>query len=178
MENVDITKALREAVKSGDVQQVCSIIGDSPDRLHQMTPFGTWLHIAAKSGKFEVLQALIGMGADINAKGGTLGGAAINLAANGGHLKVVQALVEAGAEFDVSEPERNPLFGAITGGHIEVVKFLINCKIDHSVRYTGRSMKNMDAEAFARERGQTAIADFLLELKAEPEPKEISSSSC
>jgi ankyrin repeat protein len=166
MNSIDISKALREAINSDDVQRMCSLIGDSSDRLRQMTPFGTWLHIAARSGKLEIVRALIRLGADVNAKGGVFGGAAINLAASSGHLGVVQALFEAGAELDVSEPERNPLFAAIYGGHIKVVEFLIQSGIDHTIRYTGRSMKGMDAELFARERGQSDIAQYLLRLRS------------
>lgn len=64
---------------------------------------------------------------------------------------------------DVSDPERNPLFGAIYGGHIEIVRLLIDQGIDTHVKYTGKSMKNMDALAFARERGQMDIAALLAE---------------
>ncbi len=64
---------------------------------------------------------------------------------------------------DVSEPERNPLFGAIYGGHTDVAKFLINSGIDTQVKYTGPNMKNMDALAFVNEWGRTEIADLLTE---------------
>jgi ankyrin repeat protein len=102
----------------------------------------------------------------VNARGGTFGGSPVNLAAGYGQPHIVRALLAAGAELDVSEPERNPLFSAIHGGHLEIVKFLIERGIDYRVRYTGESMKDMDALAFARERGQTEIADYLETLNA------------
>ena len=161
MNELELAKALREAVKAGDIGEVRSLIGQSKERLHLMTPFGTWLHMAAKSGHLELVQCLISMGADVNARGGTFGGAPINLAAGYGQIHIVKALLEAGAEMDVGEPERNPLFSAIQGGHFEIVKLLIERGIDHRVRYTGEYMKEMGALAFAREHGQSEIAAFL-----------------
>jgi ankyrin repeat protein len=165
MNDLEIAKQIRAAVKNGDVDLVTRLIGSSKERLHQMTPFGTWLHVAADSGKIEVVKRLLALGADINAKGGTFNGAAINRAASEGHIDVVKYLLEAGAELDVSEPERNPLFGAIYGGHLDIVKLLLEKGINSHVRYTGESMKDMDALAFARERGQSEIAAFLARNK-------------
>lgn len=164
MNELEISKAIRDAVKAADVPRVRSLIGDSAERLHQMTPFGTWLHIAAKGGNLELVKCLISMGADVNAKGGTFGGAPLNLAAGYGQLDIVRSLLAAGAELDVSEPERNPLFSAVQGGHFEIVKLLVERGIDYRVQYTGESMKSMDALAFALERGQTRIAEYLKKL--------------
>jgi ankyrin repeat protein len=164
MNEAEITKALRAAVKDADVERVRSLIGGSKERLQQMTPFGSWLHIAAKGGSLELVKCLISLGADVNAKGGTFCGAPVNLAAGYGHLHIVQTLVAEGAELDVSEPERNPLFSAIQGGHLEIVKFLVERGIDYRVRYTGESMKDMDALAFAHERGKSEIAEYLAGL--------------
>jgi len=82
----------------------------------------------------------------------------------------VQKLLEAGASLDTSEPERNPLFSAIYGGHIELVKLLVKSGIDYRVFYTGEYMKEMDAIAFAQERGQTEIGSYLRSLQNVAEP--------
>lgn len=166
MDEAEIASALREAVRVGDIAQVRSLIGDSKERLQQMTPLGSWLHIAAKDGDLELVECLISMGADVNARGGVFGGAPINLAAGYGQAHIVRTFLAAGAELDVSEPERNPLFSAIQGGHLNIVKFLIDQGIDYRVRYTGESMNEMDALVFARERGQTKIADYLEKLNS------------
>jgi ankyrin repeat protein len=71
-----------------------------------------------------------------------------------GHLDIVWYLLAHGAELDVSASEKNPLFGAIYGGHADVAKALVDAGIDVNVKYTGETMKNMDALTFARERGQ------------------------
>ncbi|MFO1490770.1 MAG: ankyrin repeat domain-containing protein [Kiritimatiellia bacterium] len=165
MNNSDAIQSLRTAVRNADVEKVRSLIGSSKELLNTMTPFGTWLHIAAKGGSLELVKLLLTLGIDVNVNGGTFGGAPINLAAGYGQLNVVHALLAAGARLDVSEPERNPLFSAIQGGHLDIVKLLIEQGIDHLVCYTGESMRGMDAEAYARERGQTDIANYLSKLK-------------
>jgi ankyrin repeat protein len=162
--DIETKKELRAAVLTGDIHRVRSLIGDSKERLQQNTAFGTWLHVAADAGHLEVVKCLISLGADINAKGGTFGAAAIGHAASAGHTNVVVALIDAGANFDLDEPERNPLFGAIYGGHLDIVKLLVERGIDFRKSYTGESMKDMDALAFARERGQKEIANYLAQL--------------
>ncbi|EHQ06624.1 ankyrin repeat domain-containing protein [Leptonema illini] len=165
MNEIEIGKELRTAIKAGDVERVVELIGDSKDRLMQITPFGTWLHVAATSGQLQVVKRLLAMGSDPNVRGGPFKGVALNHAASEGHMAVVRELLDAGSELDISEPERNPLFGAIYGGHIEIVKLLLNAGIDPSIKYTGEFMKDMDAAAFARERGQTAIVAYLESLR-------------
>ncbi len=76
-------------------------------------------------------------------------------------MDVVRVLLELGAKFDVSEPERNPLFGAIYGGHAQVAKLLIDSGIDTTVKYSGKNMTNMDALAFARQFGRAEIVQLL-----------------
>ncbi len=65
-------------------------------------------------------------------------------------MEIVKYLIESGAELDESLAKTNPLFGAIYGGHKEVVELLVDSGIDFSIRYTGESMKNMDAYEYAR----------------------------
>lgn len=57
------------------------------------------------------------------------------------------------------------LFSAIQGGHMEIVKLLIERGIDYRISYTSESMNDMDAEAFARKQGQTEIANYIAERK-------------
>jgi ankyrin repeat protein len=156
-------REMRAAIKKGDVHQVEALLGSDKARLNMMTVFGTWLHVAAAHGQLEVVKRLVAMGADVHAYGGIEGGGALNLAAAKGHIDVVQYLLSCGAKLDVSEPERNPLFGAVYGGHLDIVKLLVARGIDFRLKYSGSSMKNMDALAFAQEWGQSEIAEFLAE---------------
>ncbi|MEG7965688.1 MULTISPECIES: ankyrin repeat domain-containing protein [Bacillus cereus group] len=169
MDKKSVNKAIRNAIKNGDINEVQQLIGDDKELLNTMTSFGTWLHVAAKRGQLDMVEYLINKGIDINARGGTFDASALNLAAGAGYLDIVKYLIEVDAELDVSLAKRNPLFGAIYGGHKEVVEFLVEKGIDISIRYTGESIKNMNAYEYAREFGQTEIAEYLKAKMAEKE---------
>jgi hypothetical protein len=156
-----IAQAIRTAIKQGDLNQVRSLLGADPARANMMTVFGTWLHVAASFGKLEIVKYLVDEGADLNRNGGILGGAAIKDAASEGQIEIVKYLLARGAKLDVSSMKKNPLFGAIYGGHIEVVKLLIASGIDANVKYHSRHRNDWDAVAFAKERGQLEIAALL-----------------
>ncbi|HBF37743.1 MAG TPA: hypothetical protein DDW50_10515 [Firmicutes bacterium] len=163
MDNIQIVKEIRTAIKQDDVEKAVRLIGSDSELLNMMTPFGSWLHVAASHGKLEIVKRLVKLGADINKQGGVFNGGALNEAATEGHFEIVKFLLSCGADIDISDPERNPLFGAILSGNADIVRLLIGCGIDTHVKYTGKSMKNMDALAFAIERGQKEIADLLKE---------------
>jgi ankyrin repeat protein len=156
---------LRKACIDNDISEVRRLLAERPDALGMMTPFGTWLHIAAGAGALEVVSLLLDLGLNPNTQGGTFQANSLHEAARGGHLGVMSALHKAGAVLDTSEPERNPLFGAIYGGHMEAVKWLVTNGIDLGATYTGKSMKGMDAIMFARERGYPAITNYLQEAQ-------------
>jgi uncharacterized protein len=155
---------LRQACVGNNQVEVKLLLAERPDALRMMTPFGTWLHIAAEAGALDVVSLLLDLGLDPNTQGGTFQANALHEAARGGHLSVMAKLYEAGAVLDTSEPERNPLFGAIYGGHLEAVKWLIENSIYLGATYTGENMKGMDALAFARERGHPTITKYLEEV--------------
>ena len=165
MDKIQMAKEIRAAIKQGDVEKVTELIGNDMIRLNMSTPFGTWLHVASSSGNIDVVKRLVTLGMDVNKCDGTFNSEPINEAASGGYANIVEYLLSCGARLNVSEPEKNPLFGAIYGGHLNVVKLLHERGIDIHVKYTGASMKNMDALAFAQERGQKEIELFLTETR-------------
>jgi uncharacterized protein len=166
----ETTKAIFRASMDGDAKTVIALIGNSTSRLHTDTPFGTPLHMAASRGDLVLTKTLVALGADINRRGGSFGGGPINVAAGEGRLEVVRFLIEQGAELDTTEPERNPLFSAIYGGHIDIVKLLLAAGLDASIRYTGQYMTNMGALEFAIERGQHEIVGILQAQASKAQP--------
>ncbi|WHY96647.1 ankyrin repeat domain-containing protein [Peribacillus simplex] len=169
MDKTQIAKDIRDAIKSGQLDTVRGLLEKEPEMLTWMTPFGTWLHIAAAFGQLEILEYLINVGIDTNAQGGTSSANALERAATKGHLDIAEYLINQNVEIDTSEPDRNPLFSAIYGGHFEIVKLLVENNIDISIKYSGDNMKEMDAYGFALERGQTEIAEYLKEKMDEKE---------
>ncbi|MBO1581403.1 suppressor of fused domain protein [Bacillus sp. XF8] len=157
MDHIHIAKEIRSAIKLGNTERVVELIGNDIERLHMMTAFGTWLHVASSKGSLEIVKQLIALGADVNQNGGIYGGGALNEAASKGHIEIVTYLLSCGAKMDVTAPERNPLFGAISNGHVAIAELLIKSGIDSSVKYSG----DRDALAFARERGQTEMIRLL-----------------
>ena len=61
----------------------------------------------------------------------------------------------------MSEATKNPLFAAIYGGYYEVAKYLIDNGIDITAKYHIGKLENVDAYEYARQFGQTEIANYL-----------------
>ncbi len=156
---------LRDACRNDQAEAVKQLLVERQEALHMMTPWGTWLHVASGAGALCVVRLLLSLGSDPNVRGGAFNGNALNEAAPGGHVDVMSELFEAGAVLDTSEPDRNPLFGAVYAGKVEAVRWLVERGIDHRVVYSGKHMTNMDALAFAVERGQSEIASYLLRAR-------------
>ncbi|MFP9131372.1 ankyrin repeat domain-containing protein [Niallia sp. BSM11] len=169
MDKNQFAKDIRSAIKSGQLDTLRDLLEKEPEMLTWMTPFGTWLHVATAHGHLEIVEYLINAGIDINAQGGTFSTNALERAIAKGHLDIADYLISKNVEIDISEPDRNPLFAAIYGGHLEIVKLLVENNINISIKYTGETMKDMDAYAFAIERGQTEIAEYLKRMMDEKE---------
>lgn len=160
-------KEIRTAIKNGQLITVQALLKKEPDMLNRVTPFGTWLHVAAAHGQLTIADYLLQSGIDRHARCGTFSTNALERAATKGHIEIVEYLLTEGVGMDLSEPERNPLFAAIYGGHMEIVRRLVEQKINVSVTYTGETMKNMNAYDYAVERGQTEIAAYLKQVMDE-----------
>lgn len=154
-------KEVIAAIKANDRKILILMLRSDFELLHLNTPLGSWLHIATEYSKMEIIELLLELGINVNVKGGPSGGSPLNIAASEGNVELVQYFLEYGAEMDISEPERNPLFSAIHYGRTDVVKLLLNAGIDVQVKYSGKTMKDMDALAFAKEWGRAEIASIV-----------------
>ena len=161
MDNKEKAKKIYDLIKNGDLELVKEIVITDKKLLDFVTPFGTWLHVATRAGKLDIIKFLVESGMDINIIEGVPKSAPIAHAASEGEISIVEFLFENGAILDTSDPNRNPLFSAIYGGHLDIVKYLVLNGIDINTKYTGGTMQNMGAYEFAIERGQTEIAEYL-----------------
>ena len=161
--NKEKIKEIRTAIKQNNLELVKSIIKENEELLNVDTVFGSWLHVASAQGKISIVEYFIECGLELNKYGDISGGTPMRSAAENGHLDIIQLLHKKGAIFDVSEATKNPLFAAIYGGYYEVAKYLIDNGIDTTVKYPIGKLKNVDAYEYARQFGQTEIANYLKE---------------
>ena len=71
MDKTQFAKDIRSAIKSGQLDTLRDLLEKEPEMLTWMTPFGTWLHVAAAHGHLAIVEYLINAGIEINAQGGT-----------------------------------------------------------------------------------------------------------
>ena len=161
MEDLKFSKEMRIALRDEDIDRISNLLSSHLARVNMVTPFGTWLHVASRIGNLDVVKKLVQLGGDVNISAGTFETGPLNTAVSAGHLNVVQYFLSIGAEMDLSEPYRNPLFGAIYNGRLDIVKTLLHHGIDITVRYTGEKMKDMNALGYAQSLERLEIADFL-----------------
>ena len=157
----EIIKEMRNAIKKNDLYTIKYLIDNNDGLLDVVTIFGTFLHDASTYGKYDVVKYLVECGIDINRTGGVGDSSALTSAAFKGYMNIVELLYEKGADFDISSFYRNPLFAAIYNGHLDVARFLVEKGIDFKVHYAIGDLENVDAYEYARQYGQTEIAEYL-----------------
>eukprot|EP00922_Rhytidocystis_sp_ex-Travisia-forbesii_P012745 GHVS01019174.1.p1 GENE.GHVS01019174.1~~GHVS01019174.1.p1 ORF type:complete len:1068 (-),score=194.80 GHVS01019174.1:109-3312(-) len=121
-----LTEVMGCAVMKNDLESVkvlCSAYPDLLERAHQM-----WSkpHIqASKLGKFEILQYLLSLGADVNSRGEN-GQTALHDATEEGYLECVELLLDKGADLDVCDADgHNPLHIACLENRYDVAYLLL-----------------------------------------------------
>ncbi|MEO9279202.1 ankyrin repeat domain-containing protein [Acinetobacter sp. WA-87] len=162
-----IAREIHYAIKGNDIDLAIKLlnVNEKLGILSYKTPFGTWLHDASAHGRQILVEYLVNKGVDINERGGILGGNALNEAVKSQHIDLINYLLDLNVEMIIDESEHNSLFTAIYVGNLTIVKILIFRGIDYKISYTSDYMNNMDAEAFALERGEKEIASYLNFLK-------------
>ena len=162
-----IAREIHYAIKGNDIDLAIKLlnVNEKIGILSYKTPFGTWLHDASAHGLQILVEYLVNNGVDINERGGILGGNALNEAVKNQYIDLINYLLDLNVEMIIDESEHNSLFTAIYVGNLTIVKILIFRGIDYKISYTSDYMNNMDAEAFALERGEKEIASYLNSLK-------------
>ena len=120
------------------------------------------LYLASFFGLNTVAQAMIELGADINAKCGAFG-TALEAAVRYGHEKIVKMLIAAGADVSGGEKGDGPLYIACQSGNVQIIRRLIEAG-------AGSSVKQKDhhkAIEIAAKWGQEAIVDLLIDAAAD-----------
>lgn len=132
-----------------------------PQRINELTIFGSLLHVAAGKGDVPAIEYLLKMGADINLRGGAFEAGPIMNAVSNGHLEAAEYLLAHGARMETDEPFRNPLFSAVYNDNLAMAQMLVRVGIDFRTRYTGDNMKDVDARTHANNLGRNSIAKYL-----------------
>ncbi|MCP4467660.1 MAG: ankyrin repeat domain-containing protein [Halieaceae bacterium] len=148
------------AIKVENCELIIRLFKENLEQVNFYTPFGghTWLGYAAQIGKLESVKTLVNIGISINTGDKRDNVLPICCAAGNGHVHIVEYFLDVGTDLDVSESIRNALFSAIIGRSVEIVKKLLNAGIDSKVSYDSKTMKSMDATAFALMRGEQECA--------------------
>ena len=160
-EQSKIVKSMRNAIKNGNLDMVTELLRNNEGLLEVNTVFGSWLHIAASYGRIDIASYLIDCGIDVNRNGDISGGNPMRSAAENGQIDMIELLYNSGTVFDVSDATKNPLFGAIYGGHYNVVQFLVEHGIDIAKYYSIGELDKIDACEYAKLLGKTEIERYL-----------------
>jgi len=150
------------AIKAEDADALTRLMAENPEQLNMQTFMGgqTWLGYAAQVGKLGAIKALAAIGADIQ-KGDREGARPLVSACSFGNVPVAAWLIAEGSLMDTDLSVKNPLFAAITGRSPACVRLLLDAGIDAGARYNSRTMKEMDAVAFALMRGEQQCAEMI-----------------
>jgi len=159
---MDLTKRVFKAIGDGDLDALSALAHSNPSLVTAPNDFGSWLHWASKKGQLAIVKYLVENGADVNLRGGIADAGPIQGAIFGGNIEVVRFLLAHGAILEVSTPDRNALFWAISNGRVDIAELLLHVGIDPQVIYRSVTGKLKNALSYAQERGEKDIERFLL----------------
>ncbi len=133
---------LIEAVRSGDVDRVRSLLETGTDRDSRDSEGATLLMMSSYAGNLPIVLALIEAGADVNARdeGGwtALSKSTYNFEQKRGFADVAQALIDAGADLEAAIGYGvRPLMLAAGYGETPVVEVLLKAGADVTARNEG-----------------------------------------
>ena len=126
------------------------------------------LHLAAQSGRREVIELLLEAGAHINKTCVALfsgGSTALHFAAENEQLEVIRLLLDHGAEILADKEGMTPLHCACKHGKLETLQVFLDAKLD--LERATKDVVEMTSLHLAAEAGHLQVVTRLLEAKAE-----------
>lgn len=152
---------LLKSVGAGDVAGVTELLRRGVD-VDTTDPEGnSLLIIATREGHEPLVELLLAQRPKLNARN-SVGDSALRLAAISGKIGIVKKLVVAGAR--INTPDWTPLIYACFGGHIEIMRYLLQMKAD----VNAASDNGTTALMVAAGHGNSEIAQLLLGAGADP----------
>lgn len=171
-------KTIRDAIDQEDLLSIRLGFAKWPEELTNNKILGCPLSYACRKSSIQVIDLILGLGADINLRD-SLEFSALNGACYEGRFKVVRHLLSNGAEMDVSTAARNPLFDCVRGGAyggkesgendryrnntLECAKVLIEHGIELVTLYNSQAMVDMDVAAQAWMYGHREITHLIID---------------
>lgn len=147
-EILEMVKLIRKAMMEDNIEYIQEFFDNNQDKLNIDTLSGTWLYNAVNLGKMDIIKYLISKGVDIN-NGGVNKYTPLNEAVFNERIDIVKMLLDNGAHIDTSDISRNPLIIAINTKNPEIVKFLLEQKMDIAAKYQ-LSYGEVDALRYAK----------------------------
>lgn len=146
------------------------------------------LHKALDDTYLDVAEIMISKGVLFDGSFGTLSGTPLKKALENANIPTLKFLIEKGVSLKCSELNGiTPLVLAVKFGSIEIVKMLIDAKVELSIPFISKVFKHPDfdiyetALSFAIRKGYKEIAKILIDVGAElpppPKSKKLSNKS-
>jgi ankyrin repeat protein len=152
--------AFFHACYSGSIEKVKALVTYGANEQHACASGKNSLMLAAEKGHAHIVQYLVSRRV-INIDAETISGhRALDLACRKGHLEVVKVMVAAGARVNLQTSDKvMPLGEAVIGGHLHVVKYLVEEAGADENRGTADGMTPL---MWAADKNQADIMAYLL----------------
>ncbi len=153
---------LMRATRNGDVENIKSILNNIESiNIDEQDYVGrTALMVASYKGYSEIVELLIGAGANVNIFMSYVGETALMYAAQKGHSEIAKILIDAHADVNFGDEHGDTaLMYACMEGHTEIVRLLLQANVDVNAEGIG----NRIALMYASKYGYAEIVKLLLE---------------
>lgn len=158
----EVVSNVLEAIHSSDLEALRDVLESCPEAINFEAVFVVdWLNYASQFSDRHILEYLVEKGLSVNKADPESGERAINHAASNGNVENVSFLLSIGAELDDSTVITNPLFSAVLGRSKEIAAMMLERGANSKKTYSTNRKLEIDALAFAVERGEMEIANMI-----------------